>query len=99
MNINRKLRLTYLLLLLLIVGNAQSKRPNILVILTDDLGYSTTSVFAQKNKRLETPNIDRIANEGAKFTNGYVTANVCGPSRSGLLTGKYQQRFGSIRES
>ena len=72
---------------------AQDKRPNILVIVADDLGYATTNVYGE-NKQVQTPNINRIANEGAKFTNAYVTASVCGPSRSGLLTGRYQQRFG-----
>ncbi|SDW34186.1 uncharacterized sulfatase [Lutibacter oricola] len=76
------------------IGNAQHKKPNILVILADDLGYATTSVYAGKSAKIETPNINRIAKEGARFTDAYVTASVCGPSRSGLLTGRYQQRFG-----
>ena len=79
-----------------VFGNiwAQIDRPNILVIVADDLGYATTGVYAGISSRCKTPNIDQIAKEGAVFHNAYVTASVCGPSRSGLLTGKYQQRFG-----
>jgi uncharacterized sulfatase len=72
----------------------QSKRPNILVILADDLGYATTGVYTNGKSKVQTPNIDKIAEDGTKFTDAYVTASVCGPSRSGLLTGRYQQRFG-----
>ena len=43
---------------------------------------------------LQTPHIDRLAREGVRFTDGYVTAAVCGPSRSGIITGTYQQKFG-----
>ncbi|AWG23301.1 hypothetical protein FFWV33_18090 [Flavobacterium faecale] len=74
---------------------AQEKKPNIIVIVADDLGYATTGIYGQDGNRIKTPNIDRIGKEGAQFTNAYVTASVCGPSRSGLLTGRYQQRFGS----
>ncbi|RKR13271.1 putative sulfatase [Maribacter vaceletii] len=73
---------------------SQDKKPNILVILADDLGYATTGVYTNGKSKLSTPNIDSIAKEGVTFTDGYVTASVCGPSRSGLLTGRYQQRFG-----
>ena len=65
--------------------------PNIVVILADDLGYADVSTYGD---RLQTPNIDRIGREGAVFTQGYVTTPVCSPSRAGLLTGRYQQRFG-----
>ncbi|QVY66085.1 sulfatase [Polaribacter sp. Q13] len=83
---------------LILIGHsalAQNKKPNIIVIVADDLGYATTGTYGQDPDRIKTPNIDRIAKEGAQFTNAYVTASVCGPSRSGLLTGRYQQRFGS----
>ncbi|AWG23302.1 hypothetical protein FFWV33_18095 [Flavobacterium faecale] len=73
---------------------AQEKRPNIIVIVADDLGYATTGAFGSDGTHVKTPNIDKIASGGAKFTNAYVTASVCGPSRSGLLTGRYQERFG-----
>jgi arylsulfatase A-like enzyme len=67
-------------------------QPNFIVILTDDQGYADVGFNGSKDIR--TPNIDRIANEGTKFTNGYVSYAVCGPSRAGLLTGRYQGRFG-----
>ncbi len=66
--------------------------PNIVVILVDDLGYGETG--AQGNPQIPTPNIDSIAAHGVRFTNGYVTASYCAPSRAGLLTGRYQTRFG-----
>ena len=73
--------------------NAQ--KPNIIVILADDLGYADVGFNGCKD--IPTPNIDRIASNGVKFTNGYVTFSVCGPSRAGLLTGRYPQRFGYER--
>ncbi|MFW5708511.1 MAG: sulfatase-like hydrolase/transferase, partial [Bacteroidota bacterium] len=67
-------------------------RPNVIVILTDDQGYA--DVGFNGSKEIPTPNIDRIAANGVTFTRGYVTYAVCGPSRAGLLTGRYQDRFG-----
>ncbi|WP_440874109.1 sulfatase-like hydrolase/transferase [Thalassotalea sp. PLHSN55] len=80
--------------LILVTGfaNAAAEKPNFIVILTDDLGYSDVGFNGSTD--IKTPNIDRIANEGTRFTNGYVTYAVCGPSRAGLLTGRYQGRFG-----
>lgn len=72
-----------------------SKKPNIIVILVDDMGYADVGFNGCKD--IPTPNIDRIATNGVKFTNGYVTYSVCGPSRAGLLTGRYPQRFGYER--
>lgn len=69
-----------------------TERPNILVILADDLGYNDLGFTG--SKYIKTPNIDELANNGIKFTNGYVTHSYCGPSRAGLLTGRYQARFG-----
>ena len=66
--------------------------PNILVILADDLGWQDLS--CQGATDFETPNIDRIAASGIRFTDGYVSAPQCGPSRAGLLTGMSQARFG-----
>ena len=65
---------------------------NLIIILADDLGYADVGFNGCKD--IPTPNIDAIANNGVKFTNGYVTYPVCGPSRAGLLTGRYQDRFG-----
>uniref|UniRef100_UPI00398339F2 sulfatase-like hydrolase/transferase n=1 Tax=Phenylobacterium sp. TaxID=1871053 RepID=UPI00398339F2 len=69
-----------------------ARRPNIIVILADDLGYGDTSVYG--SKVIRTPNIDALAAAGVRFTSGYVTHPVCAPSRAALLTGRYQQRFG-----
>lgn len=76
------------------LASAQTRppRPNIIVILVDDLGYADISAY--KINRFQTPNVDRIGMEGVRFTDGYATAPVCGPSRAGLMTGRYQERFG-----
>ena len=66
--------------------------PNIIVVLVDDLGYQDVGFNGCKD--IFTPNIDRIAAEGVLFSDGYVTYPVCGPSRAGLITGRYQDRFG-----
>lgn len=67
-------------------------KPNVIVILADDLGYGDTSVYG--SKIVKTPNIDALAASGTRFTAGYVTNPVCAPSRAALMTGRYQQRFG-----
>ena len=68
------------------------EKPNILVILADDLGYADIPGHAAKD--LAMPNIEKLAREGVRFSNGYVTSPQCSPSRAGLLTGVYNQRFG-----
>ena len=68
-------------------------RPNIILIFVDDMGYGDPGCYGYDNL-VPTPNIDRLAREGVRFSQGYVTASACGPSRYGLLTGMYQQRFG-----
>ena len=73
----------------------ENLKPNIIVILTDDQGYDDVGFNGCKD--ILTPNIDRIANNGVMFTNGYVSYSVCGPSRAGLITGRYQDRFGFSR--
>src|ERR1700744_1787709 len=67
--------------------------PNIIVILTDDHGYADIGAQGQV-KDIRTPHLDRLAHEGVRCTAAYVTAPQCVPSRAGLLTGRYQQRFG-----
>jgi len=71
---------------------AAPARPNIIFIAADDLGYGELSV--QGGKDIPTPNIDSIAHNGVRFTNGYVSCPVCSPTRAGWITGRYQQRFG-----
>jgi arylsulfatase A-like enzyme len=82
------------LLAALFAGEAEAKKPNVLIILADDFGYGIANCYGGDPGRVATPNIDRLAKEGARFTDGYVTCSVCGPSRAGLMTGRYQQRFG-----
>src|SRR4051812_34589188 len=67
-------------------------QPNVIVILADDIGFG--DLGAQGGKDIPTPNIDSIARDGVRFTNGYVSGPVCSPTRAGLLTGRYQQRTG-----
>ncbi len=69
----------------------EALRPNILLILADDLGYGDLGCHGGK---FSTPHIDSIARNGMSFASGYVTAPQCAPSRAGLMTGRYQQRFG-----
>src|SRR6476659_384581 len=71
---------------------AQSAPPNIVVILADDLGYD--NVGSNGCLDIPTPNIDSIGNNGVRCTNGYATHPLCSASRAGLITGRYQQRFG-----
>lgn len=66
--------------------------PNVIVILVDDLGYADVGFNGCKD--IATPHIDKIANQGVKFTEAYVSYAVCGPSRDGIITGRYQDRFG-----
>jgi len=70
------------------------RKPNLVLIFVDDLGYGDPGCYGGRS--IPTPNIDRLAREGVRFTDGYVTSPVCGPSRLGLLTGAYQQRFGCL---
>jgi arylsulfatase A-like enzyme len=70
-------------------------KPNLIVIMADDLGYADVGFNGCKD--IPTPNIDRIAENGIQFTNGYTTYSVCSPSRAGFITGRYPQRFGYER--
>src|SRR5688572_33096701 len=71
--------------------DAETSRPNIIVIVADDLGYGDVAAYGGD---IATPNIDALAKGGVRFTDGYVTAPVCNPSRAALMTGRYQQRWG-----
>jgi arylsulfatase A-like enzyme len=75
------------------LGVFGATQPNVLVILADDLGYGDIGCYGYL-KDFETPNIDRLAASGIRFTDGYVTAPQCGPSRAGLISGVFQDRFG-----
>ena len=75
---------------------ANSTKPNILIIVTDDQGYADMSAFSHHAPDIQTPNMDRISQDGILFSQGYVTAPVCSPSRAGWNTGCYQQRWGHL---
>src|SRR5579863_582670 len=68
-------------------------QPNIILIVADDLGYSDLHSYG--NLAIHTPNIDGLGIYGVRFTNAYVTSPICSPSRMGIMTGRYQNRFGS----
>jgi len=72
-------------------ATAAESKSNLILIVADDMGWGDVGYHGFKN--IMTPNIDKLARDGAIFTQGYVTASVCSPSRSGFLTGQYQQRF------
>src|SRR5678815_241769 len=74
------------------VAEAQRRPPNILVIVTDDMGYGDIGIHGSKD--IPTPNIDALAKVGIRFSNAYVSGPYCSPTRAGLLTGRYPQRFG-----
>lgn len=71
---------------------ADEPKPNILLIVGDDMGYADVGFHGCQD--IPTPHLDRLAAGGARFTSGYVTGPYCSPTRAGLLTGRYQQRFG-----
>ena len=69
-----------------------SDKPNVVVIMADDLGYGDVGCYGAKPKNLKTPHIDRLAKEGLKFTSGYCSASTCTPTRYSFLTGSYAFR-------
>ncbi|MEO6333817.1 MAG: sulfatase [Pyrinomonadaceae bacterium] len=81
-----------LLVGLSLLAQAQTRRPNIVVIVADDLGYGDIGSYGGKD--IPTPNLDALARDGVRFTDAYVSGPYCSPTRAGLLTGKYPQRFG-----
>jgi len=71
---------------------AGRRRPNIILLVSDDQGYADVGAYG--GRQIPTPHLDSIAAQGVRFTDGYVTCPLCSPSRAGMLTGRYQQRFG-----
>lgn len=86
------LALVALLILLNGSSNADGPRPNLIVVFIDDMGWGDFSCFG--NQEAQTPNIDRLAAEGIRFSQFYVNAPICSPSRCALITGQYPQRWG-----
>ena len=80
------------MILIIISCNQQPQLPNIIIFFTDDQGYADVGCFGAEG--FETPHVDKLASEGVRFTDFYVPATVCTPSRAGLLTGKYPKRVG-----
>jgi len=70
------------------------KQPNFIIIYADDLGYNDLRCYGARDAAIETPNIDRMAAEGIRFTDWFSACNVCAPSRASLLTGRYPSRCG-----
>jgi arylsulfatase A-like enzyme len=91
----RLIRLAPALLGLLVTAHAcaaDARKPNVVFIVGDDMGYADIGVHGCKD--IPTPHMDALAKSGVRFTNGYVSGPYCSPTRAGLLTGRYQQRFG-----
>lgn len=89
-----KLMSAVLLILLTLASHALAAgKPNVLVIVADDMGFADVGFNGCKD--IPTPHIDSLAKHGVVCTNGYVSGCVCSPTRSGLMTGRYQQRFGN----
>jgi arylsulfatase A-like enzyme len=78
--------------MLVLSSLSEAAKPNIVVILIDDVGWG--EIGFQGNKQIPTPHMDSIAAGGIRFTNGYVSGPYCSPTRAGLMTGRYQTRFG-----
>ncbi|TWU38536.1 sulfatase-like hydrolase/transferase [Novipirellula artificiosorum] len=74
------------------VTSGPKRPPNIVLLFSDDLGYGDISLYG--SEEIPTPNIDALGKQGVRFSNAYVTAASCSPSRAGLMSGRYQQRFG-----
>ena len=70
--------------------NLQAQQPNILYIMTDDMGYGDLSCYGQKD--YQTPNLDKLASQGMKFTQAYAAGPLCTPTRTGFMTGRYPAR-------
>jgi arylsulfatase A len=90
---NIKLLQLMIVILIPFLGVAQkiaTKRPNVVLIMADDLGYGSLGCYG--NKDIQTPNIDRLAANGMRFTDFHSSGTVCTPTRAALLTGRYPQR-------
>ncbi|MCA8973173.1 MAG: sulfatase-like hydrolase/transferase, partial [Planctomycetes bacterium] len=91
-SLHHGLGLLWLTTATIVTAQQPAPRPHIVVILSDDAGYADFSMHGATD--LATPRIDSIARDGIRCSNGYVSGPVCSPTRAGLMTGRYQQRFG-----
>ena len=91
----KEVRFGLLLVWGLLLGTATAaaqERPNIVLLFADDAGYADFGFHGSPT--MLTPHLDRLAERGVRFEQAYVSDPTCGPSRAGLITGRYQQRFG-----
>ena len=77
-----------------LIHSQAASRPNIIYFMADDLGYGDVKSFGGERCQIETPNFDRLASEGIRFTDAHAVASVCVPSRMAIMTGRYPWRFG-----
>ena len=97
MNSNQSMRIALALIMLIssVACTGQTtQQPNILLIYVDDMGYNDLACYGAQDPGIKTPNIDRLGAEGIRFTNYLSASNVCSPSRTAVLTGRYPQRNG-----
>ncbi len=90
-------RLVSIAIIFLSANFCLANQPNIVVLLSDDAGYADfgfQDALTGQTTQFQTPNLDALSSQGVRFSNGYVSASTCSPSRAGLMTGRYQQRFG-----
>ncbi len=91
---SRSLTRTLLIAFLVALRAADaSAKPNILLVYSDDHGWADLGIQGVDHD-IRTPNLDQLAKDGVRFSRGYVSAPQCVPSRAGVMTGRYQQRFG-----
>ena len=77
-----------------VIPSSAASQPNLVIIYCDDLGYGDLGCYG--SRAIRTPNIDKMAEEGVRFTDYYSCNGICAPSRAGLLTGRYPYRSGVI---
>ena len=96
MSVDRSKSLSTMLVnLFLLVGLCTAAdKPNVIIIMVDDMGFAGPSIAPYRNPNYETPGMDRLAREGMRFGDFHSSGTVCSPTRAGLLTGRYQQRTG-----
>ena len=89
----KKPYLTLFALLLPLAVWAEASKPNVVFVLFDDFGYGQPPSY-RKGSPFKTPNVDRLAEQGMRFTSAYAACHVCSPTRASILTGKYPARLG-----
>ena len=83
---------TVLMLFAIVVVTSAQSKPNIVVILADDLGYGSVNCYGAPKTLIRTPHVDRLASDGMRFTDASTPASLCSPTRYALLTGRYAWR-------